>query len=145
MPLFTYICCQGHTHDDFAASGQDLSICPDCDQQASRLFKTVQVSTMKPYFTRAGDGQLRQIRSSGQERALEAAHGIAHLTDGDMKQMREGLLGQKDRIRKRQAAKREPMHISYERAKARVDTMGSEFVREQVQKEEREPVEAIDN
>lgn len=145
MPLFTYICPNDHIHDDIALDGLQISVCPECSQMSRRYFKPFQVSTMEPYFTRAGDGQLRQIRSSGQERALESAHGIAHLTDGDMKAMREGLLGQKDRIRRRNAANREPMHKTYERAEALVDTMGSEFVKEQVQKEECEPVEVIDN
>ena len=76
MPLFTYICDNGHRHDALATNGRHPVDCPECGHPACRLFKTVQVATMEPYFTRAGDGQLREIRSSNQERALEAADDI---------------------------------------------------------------------
>lgn len=145
MPIFTYICANGHTHDALAANGCNPIPCPECRLSSSRLFKTPQVITMQPYMTKAGDGVLTEIRSSKAESAYEKQHGIAHLTDGDMKQMREGLEGQRGRIRKKKFAEREPFAESYARAEASIACMGEEHVKEQVQKEARETVEAVDN
>ncbi len=145
MPIFTYICANGHTHDTLAQNGIHPIPCPDCGLSSSRLFKVPQVVTMQPYMTRAGDGVLTEIRSSKAESAYEKQHGIAHLTDGDMKHMREGLSGQTERIRKRNFAQREPFAESYARAEAGVARMGKEHIKELVEKEARETVEAVDN
>lgn len=130
MPIFTYICDNGHTHDDVAPDGRVPKICPECSMSASRLFKMPQLITMESYITRAGDGIPTEIRSPEQERAYEKQHGIAHLTDKDMKDMRDGLTGQKARIQKREEDKLPPMRESYEKAVANLDKLGTEYKKE---------------
>ena len=133
MPVFTYICENNHEEDVvFAVHGERPKVlpCRECRKPSRRVFKPVQVSVMQPYVTRAGDGIPTEIRSSGEERAYEEKHGIAHLMDSDLKRMREGLTGQKDRIRARERKKLEPFSESYDRTKAKLDNMGSEFKKE---------------
>lgn len=133
MPLYTYICENDHEEDvlfSLRGTRPKMLPCRVCRKPSMRMFKPVQVSVMQPYVTRAGDGIATEIRSPEQERAYERKHGIAHLMDSDMTRMRDGLSGQKDRIRQRERKKVEPFAESYERTKAKLDKMGSEFKKE---------------
>lgn len=144
MPLFTYICENGHTHDAIAENGVQPRPCSECGWPAARLFKMPQVISMKPYVTTAGDGVPTEIRTSGEERAYEKKHGIAHLTNIDLKQMRSGLRGQKARIRKARQNVMEPMAESYAKAEARLARMGKEHLKEEANKERHEMATAIE-
>ena len=146
MPLYTYICPDDHEEDVVFSIHVDrpkVLPCRVCRKPSMRLFTPVQLNIMKPYVTQAGDGIPTEIRSAAEERAYEKKHGIAHLLDSDIKRMREGLGGQKDRIQKRERDKVEPFAESYERTKAKLDKMGSEFKREQAQKENHDMAKAI--
>lgn len=147
MPLFTYICGSDHEADHVFSTKESRPVvlaCPDCGQSSQRLFKMPQVISMKPYITTAGDGIPTEIRTSGEERAYEQKHGIAHLTDVDIKQMRAGLRGQKDRIRKRRADAFEPMDVSYAKTEARLKRIGTEYRKEKEAREVHEMANAIE-
>lgn len=147
MPLFTYMCANNHEADHLFTTAETRPVvlaCPECSQASQRIFTVPNIISMKPYVTTAGDGLPTEIRTPGEERAYESKHGIAHLTDTDMKQMRSGLRGQKARIRKAHENALEPMAESYAKAEARLAKMGKEHLKEQKDKEHHEMATAIE-
>ena len=147
MPLYTYICPNDHEEEVVFSvhSRRPRTLpCRECRQPATRLFKPPQVICMTPYVTRAGDGTATEIRSPSQERAYEKMHGLSQITDTDLKTMRDGLSGQKDRIRKRKSAEQRPFSEDYAEVKAEMDSMGAEHKKEQAGKEIHDMANAIE-
>ena len=58
--------------------------------------------------------------------------------------MRDGLSGQKERIRKRKSAEMRPFSEDYAEVKAEMDSMGTEHKKEQEEKEIHDMANAIE-
>ena len=147
MPLFTYICPNDHQEDCVYLIKQrrpKKRTCPKCGKNSSRLFTTQQVITMQPYVTYAADGIRTEISTPNEERAYERKHGVAHLTDDDMKDISQNTGRQKDRLRRIALSKLTDEKDSYEQAVAECSAMGGEFLREQQDRERFEMADAID-
>ena len=146
MPTYTYECPNEH-HTRIIQHMRDprpeFLTCETCGKRAERIFlRTVQTQKeFTEYVTLVGDGKPKHVRDARQERQIEKEFQVAHVTDADMKDMRDNL--KSDYAKRYLTDKQEPMRDTVNAVLREQAEWGTEYRKEQEDRVRKE--QAIDH
>lgn len=100
MPLFTYICDNGHTSDWVAENGRAPIPCPQCGTPAARLFRAPSLNIFTPYRTDHGGGEPEEIRTAKQEDEYCSRKHLTRMLDSEHQDPAKSKRRREERSRK---------------------------------------------
>jgi predicted nucleic acid-binding Zn ribbon protein len=137
MPTYTYECSMEHHTkliQHMSADRPETAECKICGRAAKRIFlRTTQTQkAFAEYLTLVGDNKHKLVADAAQEREIENRHKVAHMTDADMKRMRENM--KSDYEKTYLTDRQEPMEVTVNEVLREQAQWGTEYRREQEEK-----------
>lgn len=140
MPTYTYECPLGH-HTKIIQHMREARpehlACEICERKAVRIFLAgKREREFTEYVTLVGDNTPKRVADPAQERELEKRHKVAHVTDSDMKRMRENM--RSDYEKRFLTDRQEPMEETVKAVEREMKEWGVEYRKEQDEKLKKE-------